>query len=891
MIKDEPQPDNLPPARKINGSAPQRGKLKIFFGQAAGVGKTYAMLVAAHSQKANGRDVVVGCIESHGNFETEALLHGFEVLRPRTGGDLLSTASADLDLNAALARRPGLILVDDLAHRNALGAPHTKRWQEVQELLEAGISIYATLNVQNLESLNDLVSQITGTVIQETIPDTVFEQADEVQLVDLTPDDLLQRIREGKVHVFDDSGRDTSSFFSKSTLIALREMAMHCVADRLDRQMQNGQREHATPGSRPVTKRILLGVKPGLHSDQLIRSTYRIAASQHAFWTAVFVDTPGPFKMSQTERNRVTRTLHLAEQLGAETMILSGRSVSRELLEFARSHNVGRIIVGRSSASRIRQSLVGSTAAKLIAQSGDIDVQVVAGIPHEGNFPLFLPSLKIRWMGIAWALTDVVLMTVLCILLQSRFTMMDIVTVYLVGVVVVASFLDLGASLLAGVLSVVAIDYFFGVPIFNLVDYDYHNLVPYALMPTAGIFVSLLTARIRQQSRAAREREQRMAALYGLSHKLVRSRGGQESIETAIAHIGETTESRVTILLSDSPDRMVTSDPDFPMEATERAAYEWVIAHGQAAGLWTKTLPDSSALYLPLVASNRTIGVMRIRPLQVPPPKISPEQFYLLEALASQTALAIERARLVEESQKAKVEIETERTRNALLSSISHDLKTPLTTITGAAGSLIEGESGPRLELLLTISEEADRLNRVISDLLDMTRLEAGVLKVRKEWQSVEGIIGATLTRLGSRLSNRSVTTHIPVDMPLVPLDSILIIQVLLNLFENAIEHTPAGTPIEFSTTVSDRQALFQIADRGPGITPGEEERVFDKFYRARPGDSGVGLGLTVCRGIVEAHGGRIWVKNREGGGALFQFNLPIEGTPPEVELEGDTID
>jgi two-component system sensor histidine kinase KdpD len=406
-------------------------------------------------------------------------------------------------------------------------------------------------------------------------------------------------------------------------------------------------------------------------------------------------------------------------------------------------------------------------------------------------------------------------------------------------------------------------------------------------MLISGVGMSTLTDQIRRQAHAARQRERRTAVLYALNRDLARgAMSKQELLDSAINHISQVMDCRVAILLPDPPARMVAPDPAFPADTNERALAEWVYAHGQPAGLGTETLPHSKAFYLPLVGSRRTIGVLGVQPVQSPAGPISSEQLHLLETLASQTALAIERAYLIEDSQNAKVQIETERMRNALLSSISHDLKTPLAAITGAAGSLIDNEVGPRRELVQTIMEEADRLNRLISDLLDMTRLEAGALKIRKEWHPVEGIIGATLARLGTRLSGHPVTTHVSTDMQLVPLDAVLIGQVLMNLLENAIKYTPAGSSIEISVNATESQAEFRVADRGRGIRPGDEARVFDKFYRAQPDGGGVGLGLTVCRGIVEAHGGKIWATNREGGGTVFQFVLPIEGEPPEIKPE-----
>jgi two-component system, OmpR family, sensor histidine kinase KdpD len=476
--------------------------------------------------------------------------------------------------------------------------------------------------------------------------------------------------------------------------------------------------------------------------------------------------------------------------------------------------------------------------------------------------------------------------TAFSVLLAPYFSLTDIAILYLLGILVVAIWQGLGPSLLAAICGALAFDFYFVPPTGSLTVYDQHFVVTFGFMIALGAVISTLAAQIRYQAAAARQRERRTAVLYALSRDLAHMWSKRELAETASEHIRQVFECRAAILLPDPPDRMTPHDPDFEFNANERALAEWVYAHGQEAGLGTETLPYGKALYLPLIAARRTIGVLGVQPLQNRSQPVSSEQRHLLEMLAGQTALALERVDLIDESQKAKVQIETERMRNALLSSISHDLKTPLAAITGAAGSLMEDEVGSRLELVQTITEEADRLNRLISDLLDMTRLEAGALLVRKEWHVGESIIGAALARLGSRLFDHPVTTHLPAEMPLVQLDSVLIGQVLMNLLENAIKYTPPGSQIEISVNVREGQALFQVADRGPGIPAGDEERIFDKFYRAQPGGGGVGLGLTICRGIVAAHGGRIWAENRKDGGAAFQFTLPLEGQPPEVQAE-----
>lgn len=889
-----PDPDELLARVQAAESRRQRGKLKIFLGPAAGVGKTYAMLDAARTRKAEGMDVVAGYVETHGRQETEALLSGLESLPPRVT-DYRGVKLHEFDLDAALARHPTLILVDELAHANTPGSRHTKRWQDVQELLDAGINVYSTVNVQHLESLNDVVAQITGVVVRETIPDSVVESADEVELIDLAPDDLLQRLRDGKVYVPEQAERALRSFFRKGNLMALRELAMRQTAERVDTQMLDYMRDHDVPRTWPATERILVSIGPSPLSMRLVRAAHRMALGLHADWLAVYVETPEHLHLSQSARDGVACTLRAAEQLGAETATLSGRSAAEELLEFARSRNVSKIIVGKPARPRWREILLGSVVDELVRRSGDIDVYVITGDrdgaqPRPGRQPVG----AVRWAGYGWAALVIGACTALALLMLPLFEVTNLVMVYLLGVVITAAWQGLGPSILASTLGVLAFDFFLVPPRFTFAVADTQYLLTFGVMLVVAILISTLTATVRQQAAAARERERRTAALYALSRDLASTSSNARLAQIATRHISDVLESQVTLLLPDASGRLapVGVDQGVPaLEANELAVAEWVHVHSRMAGMATQTLPSSGALYLPLVGSHGAVGVLGVRPAQALR-VIPPQQLRLLEALANQTALALERAVLLEESEKAKVQIETERMRNALLSSVSHDLRTPLAAIAGASSSLLEDAEIRRVdawrELAQTILDEAGLLNRLIQNVLDMTRLEAGAVQIHKEWHSLEEIVGATLARLDDRLTEHPVHTHLPPDLPLVPLDSVLIQQVLVNLVENAIVYTPAGGPIDISAWMGAASVTVEVADRGPGIPPGDEERVFEKFYRLRQGHSGagVGLGLTICRGIVQVHGGKIWVESRAGGGAAFRFTLPVEGSSPQLSPE-----
>ncbi|MBI5033826.1 MAG: sensor histidine kinase KdpD [Chloroflexi bacterium] len=500
---------------------------------------------------------------------------------------------------------------------------------------------------------------------------------------------------------------------------------------------------------------------------------------------------------------------------------------------------------------------------------------------------IFATERTIHWHGYVGAVGIIAACTLLDAFFFSFTSPINLVMVYLLAVTFIATRYDIGSSILASFLSVLAFDFFFVPPYLTFAVSDVQYIFVFMVMFIVAVTISSLTVRIRYQADAASQRERRTAALYAMSREFASTSSPERLVQIATAHIGEAMASRVAILLTNSFGRLIPHDSSFPLADNERAVASWAFKHNQMTGLGTKTLPGSKALYLPMTGAHGMVGVLGIEPLQTSNLG-SPEQMHLLETFANQTALAIERANLVEESQKAKVQIEAERTRNALLSSISHDLKTPLAAITGTAGNLIEETQGETRDLAQTIAEEAERLNRLIGNLLNMTRLEAGAVQVRKEWSVLEEIVGVVLTRLEDRLHDHPVTTDIPADLPLVPLDSILIDQVLVNLLENAIKYTPAASPIEIAARIADGHVLVQVADQGPGVPPGEEDRVFDKFYRARTDGGGVGLGLTICRGIVQAHGGKIWAQNRQGGGAVFQFTLPLEGKPPIVEPEVD---
>ncbi len=894
-IERRPDPDELLARVKKAETRQGRGKLKIFFGAAAGVGKTYAMLEAAREQRAQGVDVVVGWVDTHGRADTEALVRGLEIL-PRRPVDYRGTRAEEFDLDAALARRPPLLLVDELAHSNAAGSRHAKRWQDVLELLDAGVNVYSAMNVQHVDSLNDVVAKITGVIVRETVPDSIFEHTDEVELIDLPPDDLLQRLRDGKIYIPDQAREAVENFFRKGNLIALRELALRVTAQHVDAEMRDYMRDHAIRQTWPVRERLLVCIGPSPSSIRLVRAAKRMAEGLGAEWIVAYVETPAHARLPQEARDRVAQTMRLAEQLGAEVHTLTGARMSDEILAFARSGNVSKIVVGKPQRSLWKRIAMGSIVDALVQGSGEIDVYVISGDPDDSR-PGSPPSWQqpTEWAQYGYAVGAVAISTAFAWVMFRHFAPANLIMAYLLAVIVVATRYGRGPSLLSSVLSVAAFDFFFVPPYLTFAVSDTQYLVTFAVMLLVALVISSLAARIRAQAESARDRERRIAALYAMSRELASTRGVRELLRVAIRHIVEVFRAQVVVLLPDPDGRLAPGDPSAtepPLDSSEAAVGQWVFEHGQVAGQGTDTLPGAAGIYVPLLGSRGTVGVLGLRSGDLRALH-APERLHQLETFAGQTALAIERARLAEEAEQARVHAETERLRNSLLSSVSHDLRTPLASITGAASTLLENEgrldAATRRDLLEALHEDADRLNRLVQNLLEMTRLEAGALVPQTAWYSIEEVVGAALGRFAKALAERPVTTRIPADLPLVRMDDVLVEQVLINLLDNAIKYTPAGTPIEVSAEEVDGAVVVEVADRGTGLPPGDERLVFEKFHRTErdPSVRGTGLGLAICQGIVRAHGGRIWAENRPGGGTAFRFTLPVKDAPP-MPLEHD---
>lgn len=894
MESSRPDPDALLAQVQEEEARQTRGRLKVFLGMSAGVGKTFAMLQEAHERRAEGQEVVIGLVETHRRAETEALLAGLEEM-PRKEIPYRGVVLKEFDVDAALRRAPKLLIVDELAHTNAPGSRHPKRWQDVQELLQAGIDVFTALNVQHIESLNDVVGQITHVAVRETVPDSMLELADEIEVVDLPPDELLQRLKEGKVYLADQAGQAADRFFRKGNLIALRELALRYTAKQVEAQMESYRRQHGIKTAWLVSDRVMVAVSPSPMAPTLVRAARRIATALKAEWYAVYVETPADARRSEADRARVLRSLRLAEELGAKIVTLHGEGVVDEILAFARTSNVSKIVAGKPIRGGWIERVRGSVVDDLIRKSGTIDVYIVTG-EGEPERRAALGGIRPtrKWPAYLQGVLLMALCTVLTWLMRHHFARENLVLVYLLGVVVVATWIGRGPSILSALLAVLAYDYLFVPPVYTFAVSDGQYVLTFVIMLVVALVVSTLTDRIRSQVRSARLRERRTATLYSMSRELVTARGLPDILRIAGAHLREASGMPISLFLPTPDGRLVRRAGDEgAIDEREQGVVQWVYDHSQMAGAGSPTLPGARGLYLPMISSRGIVGVLGLHPDAggLPPP----EQVHLLETLGNQVALAIEHVRLVDEANQARVVIETERLRNALLGSLSHDLRTPLASIIGSATSLMDeegsGSIGPkgRRELATAIKEEADCLERLVANLLDMTRIEAGAVLIRKDWVPIEEVIGSALARLAGRLGDHPVRMDLPSDLPLVPLDPLLIEQVLFNLFENAIRYTPPGTRIEVKASRIDKEMVVEIADKGPGLSPGTEQKVFEKFYRgSQAASGGLGLGLAICRGILEAHGGRIWAENR--GGAVFRFALPLEGRPPVVETEEPEI-
>jgi two-component system sensor histidine kinase KdpD len=881
---ERPNPDELLSSIQREEATGKRGRLKVFLGMCPGVGKTYAMLEAAQRELKAGRDVVIGYVESHGRKETDALAEGLRQI-PRRQLEYRGVALSEMDLDALLARRPQLAVVDELAHTNAPGSRHPKRCQDVQELLDAGVDVFTTLNVQHVESRADTVEQITGAEIRETVPDSVLDDA-VLELVDLPPAELVQRLQEGKVYVPDRAAAAVQNFFREANLTALRELALRLVADHVGEGTREFRRTQRTAGPWKTGNRLLVAVGPSPLSESLIRWTRRMADELQCSWLAVHVE--GPRVLTETAQARLARNLDAARELGAEVITTTDEDLVSGVLRVAREQNVTQIILGKPGGAGWFAWLRGGRFLRRLAQdSGDIDIHVVRGEKaDEGqNSKVWQPSFTSNFQQYLYALAAVAATGVLNLGLMQVAGPRVPGLVFLLAVVLLALFVGRGPVLLAGALSALAWNFFFLPPRFTLVIAQAEDAILFGAYFVVALVLGQLVARIRTQSEADRRREERSKALSELNRDLAEASSRDEVVWHLVAQVNRVFQAPVAVSLPVGDKLAAHPDSTLTLTEKELSVGDWAFRQRKAAGRFTDNLPGADAMHLPLATERKTFGVLAVA---LPDKSLTLAQRDLLETFARQAALVLDRVELRNAAEQARLLAESERLSRALLNSISHELRTPLAASTSAASALADADGASpeqRRVLLGEIQEANSRLNRIVGNLLDVARLESGKVRPNLDWHDARDVVQTTLRGLERELAGHPVNLELPAEPTLVRLDFSLLEHALANLLLNATAHTSPGTPIEVRAQSSNESLALSVADRGPGIPADVLPRIFEKFFRA-PGApvGGSGLGLTIAKGFVEAHGGTIVAANRPGGGAIFTLNLPQVEKPPRVE-------
>ena len=868
---ERPDPDALLAQMKRKEAQSTRGKLKIFFGMSPGVGKTYAMLLAAREKQAEGCEVVVGIVETHGRKETQALLEGMPIM-PRMQIEYRGTTLTEMDLDAILTWHPGLAVIDELAHTNAPGSRHPKRYQDVLEVLDAGIDVYTTLNVQHVASRSDVVRQITGAPVSETVPDSILDLADEIVLVDLTPDQLRTRMADGKVYLGERAEWAAQNFFRESNLTALREMALRVVAEHVDRDLREIMSEQRIPGPWKSTERLLVAVSASPYSERLIRYTRRLASSMEASWIVANIEGPKP--LSQDEQTRLTRYLSLARQLGAEVISTPGLDVAETLLRVARENNVTQIIMGKPLGTPWFSFLKPDLLRWLMRHSGNIDIHMIpaeeAARPRRERLDERLAGAPWREFAIALAIAAAV--TGLSLLVFNYTGYWAVALFYLLAVVLAGMRLSRWPTLFLATLSALLWNFLFIPPRFTFYISLFQDFMMFGAYFVIAIVIGQLATQLREREQSERRREERATALYRFTRALAASRDLDEALPKVLALIKDSFQADAAIWLRDEGGLSPHPASMFSPSSKDESVAVWAFQKKQSAGRSTDTLPDAESLHVPLVTGDRAEGVLSVR-LANPP---TLEQRELLDAFAAQLALFLNKERALEESRAAQVTQQSQKLQKALFDSVSHELKTPL-----AAMSVALQQPGPdRAEL----QQAVQRLTRTVDHLLDATRLESGLLQPVQEWCEPADLVREAVASSG--LNDNSVRINIENDLPAISVDARLIQQALNALLSNAAAHGESDKRIELSAARDGSTLIISVADRGPGLALGEEKKVFEKFYRGprtRPG--GLGLGLSIARQLVETHGGELVAQNREGGGARFSIRLPI-GEPMRLPSE-----
>ncbi len=891
-----PSPDALLSTARAAG----KGRLKIFLGAAPGVGKTYEMLLMGQARKRDGADVAIGIVETHGRPETAALMAGLEVIPPRQI-DYKGRKLQEMDIDAILARRPQLVLVDELAHTNAPNSRHPKRYLDVEELLAAGIDVFTTLNIQHVESLNDVVARITRIRVRETVPDSILDQADDIEVIDLAPADLIQRLQDGKVYVPHQAQRALQNYFSPGNLTALRELALRRTAQRVDAQMLNYMQSHAISGPWAAGDRLLVCINEHPSCAGLIRHARRVADQLRASWTVLYVQTARHHRLNNAERDRIADHLRLAEKLGADALSIPGGNIADDLIAYARANNVTLIMIGKSARTRWFELLYGSVVRDLVAKAGSISIQVMAGDAPAAE-PARAPAAKANtesFRPAPYAATTIVIAAALLVglALQQTLAVSSISLVFLTAVLLCAVGWGLWPSLFACLLSALAYNFFFLPPFYTFTIADPENVVALFFFLVVALITSNVTARTRVQVITARTQARNTSDLYAFSRKVAAASNLDDLLWATAYQIALMLKVRVVLLLPLEGRLEVRSGypPEDELDEADMAAAAWTMEHNRPAGRGADTLPGAKRLFMPLRTGRGAVGVIGID-RDAPGPLLTPDERRLLDSLSDQAALGIERIGLARDIDAVRVLAETEHLRTALLTSISHDLRTPLASIIGAVTSLrrygnLYDEKG-RDDLLATAQEEAERLNRFVANLLDMTRLDSGALTPKREKVDIADLVGTALRRTAPLLANHRVNLDLAGDLPMLALDFVLTEQILVNLLDNAAKYSPTDTVIDVRARRVADAVRIEVLDQGPGIPADELGRIFDKFYRVQNSDrqrAGIGLGLAICRGFAEAQGGTIEAANRiDEKGAVFTLEFPIG--PQDDKAEGELL-
>ena len=893
-LEQRPDPDSI--LKKIDKEA--RGKLTVFLGATAGVGKTYTMLESAHERLLEGLDVVIGWVDTHGRRETERLVDGLPKLPVKTleyRGKILP----EMDIDAILTRKPELVLVDELAHTNIPGSRNVRRFQDVEELLSAGINVYTTLNIQHIESLNDVVAQVTGVVVRETVPDYVIDQADKVQLIDIPSEDLIERLKEGKVYIPGQAEQALRKFFRAGNINALRELSLRYTASRVDKDLSDYMREHKIDGPWPASGRVMVCVSGSPFSAQLIRVASRLASGVKAECLAVHIDVTKQ-QASDAERNRIAQNMRLAEDLGAKTLSVEASDLTKKILELAQSHNVTAIVIGKPRRGRLWECFHGSVVNRLIRNSGNLNIYVI----QTGHEPESANEAKIvtaqgknteEIFPYVYSLLMVAAITLVGFVIRDEIEPGNIALLYQLPVVLSAYWWGRWPAYFTGVFSVLAFDYLFVPPFYTFSVDDMRYLWSFFTFLIVAFVIGGRTELLRREAVAAKLREKNTQALFEFSREIAAVIDLDTIVRQLAKRVADALGRRIMVMLPDEKGRLSVYADFRPVEgdchtlrqpiadSAEAAVAAWAYEHRRIAGRSTETLSGADNLYIPLATRESVVGLLGVKVVEK---LITPEQQKLMEAWAALAAIAIERVRLTEKAREATLVLESDRLRTALLNSISHELRTPLASIMGSASTLLESDSlysaDERHELLESITDGSKRMNLILSNLLDTARIESGMMKLKYDWCDIEDVIGTALQHLSEQVENRRLEINIRDEIPLLQGDCVLLGQVVLNLVDNALKYSPADSSIEIQASATNEELTVSVADHGIGIPATDMEKIFDKFYRVQHGESsipGTGLGLSICKSIVEAHGGKIWASNRSEGGAVISFSLPLTKT------------